>query len=157
MMEGDWIAMPGVPLIAAENPEAATEEGGDGTDAPGDGARTAEETTGPTSDEARVDRATGPADEVERTEAAVGTVSPAPALPAAAAVPEVDAAPAPEKVAPATINTEEDTGGDTSEMAHAAELEAALLAAGSPGREGPTEPAAAAPAEALVIAAEVEV
>jgi hypothetical protein len=55
MMEGDWIAMPGVPLIAAKNPEAAAEEGGDGTDAPGDGARAAEETTGPKSDDARVE------------------------------------------------------------------------------------------------------
>jgi hypothetical protein len=100
MMEGDWIAMPGVPLIAAGNPEAATEEEGDGTNAPGDGARAAEETTGPASDEARVDRATGPSDEVERAEAAVGTVSSAPASPGAVAVPEVDAAPAPDEVAP---------------------------------------------------------
>jgi hypothetical protein len=38
--------------------------------------------------------------------------------------------------------TEEDTGADASEAAHAAELEAALLAASSPGRESPTEPAA---------------
>jgi hypothetical protein len=104
-----------------------------------------------------VDRATGPADEVERTEAAAGTVSPAPASPGAAAVPEVDAAPALEEVAPATVNAKEDTGGDTSEMAHAAELEAVLLAAGSPGREGPLEPAAVAPAEAPVVAAEAEV
>jgi hypothetical protein len=46
--------------------------------------------------------------------------------------------------------TEEDTGADASEAAHAAELEAALLAASSPGRESPTEPAtdvAAAPSE----------
>jgi hypothetical protein len=42
-------------------------------------------------------------------------------------------------------------------MAHAAELKVALLAAGSPGREGPPEPAAAAPAEAPVVAAEAEV
>jgi hypothetical protein len=137
MMEGDWIAMPGVPLIAAENPEAAAEEGGDGTDAPGDGARAAEETTGRTSDEARGDRAMGPADEVEHTEAAAGTVSPAPASPGAVAVPEIDVAPAPEEVASATVNAKEDAGGDVSEMAQAAELEAALLAAGSPGRESP--------------------
>jgi hypothetical protein len=157
MMEGDWIAMPGVPLIAAGNPEAAAEEEGDGTNAPGDGARAAEETTRPTSDEARVDRATGPLDEVERAEAAVGTVSPAPASPGAVAVPEVDAAPAPDEVAPATVNTEGNAGGDTLEMAHTAELEAALLAASSPGREGPPEPAAAEPAEAPVITAEAEV
>jgi hypothetical protein len=42
-------------------------------------------------------------------------------------------------------------------MAHAAELEAALLVANSPGREGPPEPAAAEPAEAPVAAAEAEV
>jgi hypothetical protein len=113
--------------------------------------------TGPTSDGARVDRATGPSDEVERTEAAVGTVSPAPASPGAVAVPEVDAAPAPNEVAPATVNTEENVGGETPEMAHTAELEAALLAASSPGREGPPESAAAEPAEAPVAAAEAEV
>jgi hypothetical protein len=28
MMEDDWIAMPGVPLIAAGNPEVTAEEGG---------------------------------------------------------------------------------------------------------------------------------
>jgi hypothetical protein len=104
-----------------------------------------------------VERATGPSDEVERTEAAVGTVSPAPASPGAAAVPEVDAALAPNEVAPATVNTEENVGGDTSEMVHATELEAALLAASSSGREGPPEPAAAAPAEAPVVTAEAEV
>jgi hypothetical protein len=43
MMEGDWIAMPGVPLIAAGNPEVAAGVEGDGTSAPGDGAWTAEE------------------------------------------------------------------------------------------------------------------
>jgi hypothetical protein len=53
-MEGDWIAMPGVPLIAAGDPEV------DGTNAPGNGAHAAEEATGPTSDEVRADRATEP-------------------------------------------------------------------------------------------------
>jgi hypothetical protein len=43
MMEGDWIAMPGVPLIAAGNPEVAAGVEGDGTSAPGDDACTAEE------------------------------------------------------------------------------------------------------------------
>jgi hypothetical protein len=143
--------MPGVPLIAAGNSEAAAEEGGDGTNAPGDGARAAEETTGPTSYEAHVDRATGPSEEVECAEAAVGTVSPTPASPGAAAVPEVDAAPAPDEVAPATVDAEENAGGDTSEMAHATELEAALLAASSPWREAPPKPAVAAPAEAPVV------
>jgi hypothetical protein len=54
MMEGDWIAMPGVPLIAARDPEV------DGTNAPGNGAHATEEATGPTSDEVRADRATEP-------------------------------------------------------------------------------------------------
>jgi hypothetical protein len=157
MMEGDWIAMPGVPLIAAGNPEAAAGVEGDGSNVPSDGARAAEEATGPTSDEARVDRATAPSDEVERAEAAVGTVAPALASPGAAAVPEEDAASAPDEVAPATVNAEENAGGDTSEMAHTAELEAALLAANSPGCEGPPEPAAAEPAEAPVVTAEAEV
>jgi hypothetical protein len=119
MMEGDWIAILGVPLITVGDPEAAVGEEGNGTDAPGDGARAAKGTTGPTFDEARVDRATWPSDEVERTKAAMGTVSPALACSGAAAVPEVDAAPAPDEVAPATVNTEENVGGDTSEMAHA--------------------------------------
>jgi hypothetical protein len=157
MTEGNWIAIPGVPLITAGDPEAAAGEEGNMTDAPGDGARAAEETTGPTSDEARVDRATGPSDEVERTEVAVGTVSPASASPGAAVVPEVDAAPAPDEAAPVAVNTEENAVGDTSETAHAAELEAALLAASSPEHEGPMEPAAAAPAEAPVVTAEAEV
>jgi hypothetical protein len=156
MPEGDWIAMPGVPLISAGNPEAAAGVEGNVTDAPGDDARAAEETTGPTSEEACMDRATGPSDEVERIEAAVGTVSPAPASTGAAAVPEVTAAPAPGEAAP-TVDTKGNAGGDTSEAAHAAELEAALLAASSPRRKGPTEPAAAAPAEAPVVTAKAEV
>jgi hypothetical protein len=157
MTEGNWIAMPGVPLITVGNPEAVAVEGGNVTDAPGNGARAAEGTTGPTSDEARMDRATGPSDEVEHIEAAVETISPAPASPGAATVPEVDAAPVTDEAAPAAVNTEENAGGDASEMAHAAELEAALLAASSPGREDPAEPAAAAPAEASVVTAEAEV
>jgi hypothetical protein len=80
-----------------------------------------------------------------------------PASPGAAAVPEIDAAPVPDEAAPVAVNTEENTGGDASEMTHAAELEAALLAASSPGREDPAEPAAAAPAEAPVVTAEAEV
>jgi hypothetical protein len=104
-----------------------------------------------------MDRATGPSDEVERTEAAVETVSPAPASPGAAAVPEIDAAPVPNEAAPVAVNTEENAGGDASETAHAADLEAALLAASSPGCEDPTEPAAVAPAEAPVVTAEAEV
>jgi hypothetical protein len=160
MTEGNWIAMLGVPLIAAGNPEAGAVEGGNVADAPGDGARAAEGMTGATSDEARTDRATRPSDEVEHTEAAVETVSPTPASPGAAAVPEVDAAPVPDEAAPAAVNTEENVGGDASETAHAAELEAALLAASSPGREDPMEHAAAAataPTEAPVVTEEAEV
>jgi hypothetical protein len=145
MMEGDWIAMPSVPLIAAGNPEVAAGVEGDGTNAPGDGTRAAEEVTVPTTDEA------------EHAEAAVGTVAPVLASTEAAAVPDEDTAPAPDEVAPATANAEENAGGDASEMMHAAELEAALLAASSPGREGPSEPAAAELAETPVITAEAEV
>jgi hypothetical protein len=160
MMEGDWIAMPGVPLIAAGNPEAAAGVEGDGTNAPGDGARAVEEATGVMSDKARVDRATAPSDEAERAEAAVGTIAPVLASPGAAAVPEEDAALAPDEVAPAIANTEENAGGDTSEMAHAVELDAALLAASSPRGAPPPpppEPAAAEPAKTPVVTAEAEV
>jgi hypothetical protein len=132
-------------------------EEGNVTDAPGDGAPAAEGATGPASEEALVDRATRPSDEAERTEAAVETVSPAPTSLEAAAVPEVDATPAADEAAPVAVNTEENIGGDTSETVHAAELEAALLAASSPGREGPTESAVAAPADDPVVVAEAEV
>jgi hypothetical protein len=132
---------------------------GDGTNVRGDGARAAEEATGLTSNEVRVDRAKEPSDEAERAEAAVGTVAPVLASPGAAVVPEEDAAPASDEVVPATTNTEENAGGDASEVAHATELEATLLAASSPGHEPPPppEPAAAEPAETPVITAEAEV
>jgi hypothetical protein len=160
MMEGNWITMPGVPLITARDPEAAVREEGEVTDAPGDGARTAKETTGPTTEEERVDRATGPSVEVERTEAAEEAVPPAPASPGAASVPEVDSAPTPDEAVAATVITEENARADASEAAHVAELEAVLLAASSPGREDPAEPAAtlaAAPTEAPVVTEEAEV
>jgi hypothetical protein len=130
---------------------------GDGANAPGDGARAAEEATGPASDDVHVDRETEPSDEAERAEAAVGTVAHVLASPGAAAVPEEDAAPAPDEVVPATAKAEENAGGDASEMAHAAELEATLLAASSPGHEDPPELAAAEPAETPVVTAEAEV
>jgi hypothetical protein len=157
MREGDWIAMPRVPLIAAGNPEAAVGVEGDGANTPDDGARATEEATGPASKDVRVDRAMAPSDEAERAEAAVGTVVPVLASPGAAVVPEEDAAPAPDEVVPATANADENAGGDASEMAHVAELEATLLAASSPGHEGPPEPAAAEPAETPVVTAEAEV
>jgi hypothetical protein len=80
-MEGEWIAMPGVPQITAGNPKAAAGVEGEGTNAPGDGARTVEEAIGPASDEVRADRATEHSDEAERAAATVGTVVPALASP----------------------------------------------------------------------------
>jgi hypothetical protein len=160
MTECSWIAMPGVPLITAGDPEAAVREEGDVIGTPGDGARAAEETTGPTTDEEHVNRATGPSVEVERTEAAEETVPPTPASPVAASVPEVDSAPVPDEAVAAAVNTEENAGADASEAAHVAELEAALLAASSPRREDPAEPAAASiatPTEAPVVTEEAEV
>jgi hypothetical protein len=56
----------------------------------------------------------------------------------------------PDEAVAVVASTEEDTGADASEAAHAAELEAALLAASSPRRESPAEPAtdtAAVPVE----------
>jgi hypothetical protein len=87
----------------------------------------------------------------------VETVVPSLTSPGAAAVPQEDAAPAPDEVVPATAGAEENAGGDASEMAHVAELEATLLAANSPGHEGPPEPAAAEPAETPVVTIEAEV
>jgi hypothetical protein len=105
----------------------------------------------------RQHRATEPSDEAECAEAAVGTVAPVLASPGAAAVPEEDAAPAADEVVPATANAEKNAGGDASEMAHVVELEATLLAASSPGHEGPPENVAAEPAETPVVTAEAEV
>jgi hypothetical protein len=130
---------------------------GDGASAPGDDARATEEATRPESDNVRVDRAAEPSDEAECTEAAVETVVPTLTSAGAAAAPEEDAAPAPDEVVPATASAEENAGGDASEMAHVAELEATLLAASSPGREGPPKPVAAEPAETPVVTTETEV
>jgi hypothetical protein len=146
MMEGNWITMPGVPLITVGGPEAAAREEGEVTGAPGDEAGAAEDTTAPTTEEERADGAPGLAAEVERTEAAEETVPPAPASTGAAPVPEVESTPAPDEAVAAAATPEEDVGADASEAAHVAELEAALLAASSPGREGPAEPAADAAA-----------
>jgi hypothetical protein len=160
MTEGNWITMPGVPLITSGDPEAAAREEGEVTGAPGDGSRAAEETTGPTTEEERVDRATGPSVEAERIEAAEEVVPPAPASPGATPVPEVHSAPVPDEAVAAAVITEENAGADASEAAHIAELEAVLLAASSPGREDPAEPAAdsaAAPVEAPVVTEEAEV
>jgi uncharacterized Ntn-hydrolase superfamily protein len=53
----------------------------------------------------------------------------------------VEFAPAQGDVVAATATVEEDSAADDSEAAHVAELEAALLAASSPGGEAPAEPA----------------
>jgi hypothetical protein len=160
MTEGNWITMPGVPLITSGDPEVATREEGEVTGAPGDGARAAEETTGPTTEEECVDRATGPSVEVERTEATEEVVPPAPASPGAAPIPEVHSAPVLDEAVAAAVITEENARADAPEAAHVADLEAALLAASSSVREDPTELAAnstAAPIEAPVVTEEAEV
>jgi hypothetical protein len=53
----------------------------------------------------------------------------------------VEVAPAQGDVAVAAATVEENSAADASEAAHVAELEAALLAASSPGGEVPVEPA----------------
>jgi hypothetical protein len=160
MTEGNWIAMSGVPLITAGGPEAAAREEGEVIGAPGDEAGVAEDMTAPTTKEERADGAPGPAAKVERTEAAEEAVPPAPASAETAPVPEVEFAPAPSEAVAAAATPEEDAGADASETAHVAELEAALLAAISPEREGPAEPAAdaaAGPVETPVVAEGAEV
>jgi hypothetical protein len=82
----------------------------------------------------------------------------------------VESAPAQGDVVAAVATTEEDSAADASEAAHVAELEAALLAASSPGDKAPAEPAtdaavvsveapdaAAAPSEAPVVTEGAEV
>jgi hypothetical protein len=54
----------------------------------------------------------------------------------------VESAPAQGDVVVAAATIEGDSAADASEAAHVAELEAALLAASSPGDEAPAEPAA---------------
>jgi hypothetical protein len=160
MTEGNWITMPGVPLITAGGLEAAAREKGEVTGAPGDEAGAVEDTTAPTTEEERADGAPGPAAEVECTEAAEETVPPAPASAGAAPVPKVESTSTPDEAVAAAATTEEDTGADASEAAHVAELEAALLAASFPGRKGPAEPAAdaaAVPVETPVVTEGAEV
>jgi hypothetical protein len=156
MREGNWIAMPRVPLIVAGGPEVAGCVAGDGADVPGDNARATKEATRPNTDHAHVDRAAKTTDETERVKAAVETIVPAPTSHGVATA-ERDDAPTPDEVVPAAISAEENTGGDASEKAHVAELEATLLAASSPGRKGPPEPATTEPAETPVVNTEAEV
>jgi hypothetical protein len=136
MTEGDWIAMPGVPLITAGGPEAAAREEGEATGVPGDEAGAAEDTTAPTTEERHAEGAPEPATEGERAEAAAGTAPSVPAGLEAAPSAEEELAPAPGDVVAAAVPAGEDAAADTSEAAHAAELEVVLLAASSPGGEG---------------------
>jgi hypothetical protein len=66
----------------------------------------------------------------------------------------------PDEAVAVAVVTAENARADASEAAHVAELEAALLAASSPGREDPTElaaDAAVAPVEAPVVTEGAEV
>jgi hypothetical protein len=144
MSEGVWIAMPGVPLIAAGNAEvargAAADVEGDGTSAQCGDASITEEATRPGAENVRDDGAKGPSDETERAEATVNTIVPALTSLRTTAALEGDVVPAPDENVPTAASAEENPIGDTSEMAHAAELEATLLAASSPARESPRSP-----------------
>jgi hypothetical protein len=97
-----------------------------------------------------------PATEGECAEAADRTAPFVPAGLEAAPVTEEELAPAHGDVVAAAVPVEEDAAADASEAAHAAELEATLLAASSPGGEGPVELAVDA-AVASVEAPEVSV
>jgi hypothetical protein len=141
MKEGEWIAMPGVPLITAEGSVAAAPRGGEAAGVPEDETHGAEDTTAPTTEEGRGGDAPGAAAEEEQAEAAAGTAPPAPAGLEATSATEEEATLAPAEAAAAAAPTEENTAADASEAAHEAELEAALLAASSPGGEGPAEAA----------------
>jgi hypothetical protein len=141
MTEGDWIAMPGIPLITAGGPKAAAREEGEATGVPDDEAGAAEDTTAPTTEEGHGGGAPEPAIEDERAEAAAGTAPFVPVGPETAPAAEEELAPAPGDIVAASVPAREDTTADASESAHAAELEAALLAASSPGGEGPAKPA----------------
>jgi hypothetical protein len=110
------------------------------TDTLGDEAGIAEDTMAPTTEGDGADGSSGPAAEVDRAKAAEEIVPPAPA--SAGAAPGAESTPVPVEATAVVAIAEEDTGADASEAAHAAELEAALLAASSPGRESPAEPAA---------------
>jgi hypothetical protein len=144
MREGDWIAMPGVPLIVAGSAEvareAAADVGGNRASAQCDDARVTEEVARPEAEAMCDDSAKGPSDDAERAVVTVDTIVPALTSPGTAAAPEGDAVPAPDENVPAAVSTEENPGGDTSEMVHAAELEVALLAASPPERDAPRSP-----------------
>jgi hypothetical protein len=128
MREGDWIAMPGVPLITAGHTEAAADVEKDRAGAQCDDARATEEATGPGAENIRDDGAEDPLGETERAEATVIDVVAALTPAGPAATPEGDVVPAPDGNAPAAASAEENPAGDASETAHAVELEAILLA-----------------------------
>jgi hypothetical protein len=161
MEEGNWISMPGVPLIttegaAAERGAAADTEGG-GADAQCDDASDTEGVARLDVEAIHDDRVEGPMDDAERTMATVCTIVAACSSPKVAAAPDGDAVPAPDEDAHAAASTRGPPGGDASEMAHAAELEATLLATSSPEREAPPEPVGAEQTEPPLITAEAEV
>jgi hypothetical protein len=144
MREGNCIAMPGVPLITAGNAEVTRGDTVDvengGADAQCDDARATEDATRPGAENVRDDGAEGPSGETECAEATVNTVVPALPSIGTAATPEGDAVPTPDENVPVAASAKENPIGDALEMAHAAELEATLLAASSPGREVPRSP-----------------
>jgi hypothetical protein len=125
--------------VAAER-GAAAEMGGSGADAQHDDARVTEEVARPDAEAVREDRAEGPSDDAERAAVTVGTIVAASTSPGTAAAPEGDAIPVPDKDVHAAASAGGAPGGDASEMAHAAELEATLLAASYPEREAPPSP-----------------
>jgi hypothetical protein len=144
MTEGEWIAMPGVPLITAEGSGAAAPQGGEAAGVPEDGARSAEDITARTTEEGPGGDAPGAAAEEEEAEAAAGTAPSAPTGLEAASATEEEITLAPVEAAATEAPTEENTAADASDAAHAAELEAALLAASSPDGEEPAEATVAA-------------
>jgi hypothetical protein len=144
MTEGEWIAMPGVPLLNAEGSGAAAPQGGEAAGVPEDETRSAEDITARTTEEGPGGDAPGAAAEEGEAEAAAGTAPSAPAGLETASATEEEVTLAPVEAAAAVAPTEENTAADASDAAHAAELKAALLAASSPDGEEPAEAAVAA-------------
>jgi hypothetical protein len=91
----------------------------------------------PDAEAIRDDGAKGPSDDAKRAAATVGTIVAASTSPGTAAAPEGDAIPALDEDVRAAASARGAPGGDALEMAHAAELEATLLAASSPECEAP--------------------
>jgi hypothetical protein len=91
MREGDWIAMPGVPLIAAGSAEVArgatADVGGNGASAQCDDARVTEEVARPEAEAMCDDNAKGPSDDAECAVVTVDTIVPALTSPGTAAAP----------------------------------------------------------------------